>query len=211
MNDWSGIGEPYKDYLISGDAQTLNIGYSLHRRTWHPAYQVILVMPNNTCLEVERHTETKISCDDEELTKRFALFLAELAVDHSLPPPAYYLRPMDFAWSMEILSRAAEECTVKEIRRSKLYEALDFLENELDRKWPAIQYRRALRGDRRNDEEVEELHQELRVVTRQLQSACVATIVRRMNDCAANYRENRSKIEAFRKQLVVIKGISVES
>lgn len=205
MNDWSSIGEPYKDYLISGDAQTLNIGYSLHRRTWHPAYQVILVMPNNTCLEVERHTETKISCDDEELTKHFALFLTELAVDHSLPPPAYYLRPMDFAWSMEILSRAAEECTVKEIRRSKLYEALDFLEKELDRKWPAIQYRRALRGDRRNDEEVEELHQELRLVSRQLQNACAATILKRMNELAVGFRENRSRIEALRAQLSKVK------
>jgi hypothetical protein len=38
-------------------------------------------------------------CDDEELTKHFALFLAELAVGHFLPPPAYYLRPMDFAWA----------------------------------------------------------------------------------------------------------------
>jgi hypothetical protein len=65
-------------------------------------------------------------CDDEELTKHFALFLAELAVGHFLPPPAYYLRPMDFAWAMAILSRAAEECTIREIRRAKLYEASIF-------------------------------------------------------------------------------------
>src|SRR5438105_6998685 len=101
-------------------------------------------MPNNTCLEVERHTETKISCDDEELTKCFALFLTELAVDHFLPPPAYYLRLMDFAWSMEIPSRAAEECTVKEIRRSKVYESLDFLEKDLDHKWPATLLTRSI-------------------------------------------------------------------
>jgi hypothetical protein len=39
----------------------------------------------------------------------------------------------------------------------------------------------------------------------------VATIVKRVNELAANFRENRPKIEALRKQLVVIKGISVES
>ena len=206
MTDLSAVGVPYKGYFIDGEAQPAYFGYSLHRQSWHPTADVLLIMPNNTVLQVERRTDNTISCDDEDLTKHFALFLAELAVDHFLPPPAFYLRPMDFAWAMEILSRAAEECTVKEIRRSKLYEALDFLEKELDRKWPAIRYRRALRGDRRNAEELQELEQELRVAIRHIQSACMATIVKRMNELATNFRENRPKIESLRAQLSKIKS-----
>jgi hypothetical protein len=43
-------------------------------------------------------------------------------------------------------------------------------------------------GDRRNDEERKELHQELRLLIRQLKNACVATILKRMNDLARSAR-----------------------
>jgi hypothetical protein len=206
VTDLSAVGLPYKGYFIDGDAHPAYLGYSLHRQSWYPTVQVLLIRPDNTVLQVERHTESTVSCDDEELTKHFALFLGELAVDYFLPPPAYFLRPMDYAWAMAILSRAAEECVVKEIRRSKLYQALDFLEKELDRNWPAIRYRRALRGDRRNDDEREELRQELHVATRQLQTACVATILKRINELAVNFGENRLRIKALRLQLLAVKS-----
>jgi hypothetical protein len=209
MTDWTSVGWPYKGYFIDGDAQPAYFGFSLHQQSWHPTAQVLLIMPDNTVLQVERYTESTINCEDEELTKHFALFLAELAVDHFLPPPANYFRPMDFAGAMAILIQAAEECTAKEIRRSKLYQALDFLEKGLDRNWPAVRYRRALRGDRRNDDEREELRQELRAATRQVQTACVVTILKRMNNLAANFRENRPKIEALRKQLLTLKRKAV--
>jgi hypothetical protein len=200
------MGVLYKGYFIDGDAYPTHFGYSLHQQSWHPTAQVLLIRPDNTVLQVELCTESTISCEDEELTEHFALFLAELAVDHFLPPPAFYLRPMDFGWAMAILSRAAEECTVKEICRSKLYEALDFLERELDRKWPAVRYRSALRGDRRNDDERKQLRRELRTATRQIQTACVSTIVKRLNKLAAKFRENRPRIEALRAQLSKIKN-----
>jgi hypothetical protein len=59
-------------------------------------------------------------------SKWFGLGVAEIAVDRFLAPAAYYLRPMDIGWAVEILRRAAVECKVREIRRPKLYEALDF-------------------------------------------------------------------------------------
>ena len=43
-----------------------------------------------------------------------------------------------------ILRRAAEECKTREIRRPKLYEALDFLGQSLDQKWLVRRYRRGL-------------------------------------------------------------------
>ena len=51
MTDWISIGEPYKDYLISGDAQAANFGYSVRHQSWYLTHQVLLIMPNNTCLE----------------------------------------------------------------------------------------------------------------------------------------------------------------
>ena len=49
---------------------------------------------------------------------------------------------------MTIVRRAAEECKEREIRRAKLYEALDFLEKNIDAPVLVRQYRRALQGDR---------------------------------------------------------------
>ena len=74
---------------------------------------------------------------------------AEIAVDNWLPTPWYYIRPMDFAWAMDIIRRAAVECKEREIRRPKLYESLDLLEKQLDEKstWLVRHYRRELRWE----------------------------------------------------------------
>jgi len=118
---------------------------------------------------VYRFQDRLLACDEEDLSKWFGLFLAQIAVDHCLPKPWYYLRPMDFAWAVDILRRAAEECKTTEIRRPKLYEALDFLEQSLDQKWLVRRYRRGLIGDRRDYREKEEQRETLRVAVRGIQ------------------------------------------
>jgi len=86
----------------------------------------------------------------------------------------------------DIIRRAAVECKEREIRRPKLYEALDFLEKQLDEKstWLVRRYRRELRWDRRTYQEKEELRDILRATTRGIQFACVKVIVRRLNELA---------------------------
>jgi hypothetical protein len=112
---------------------------------------------------------------------------------------------MDFAWAVDILRRAAVECMDREIRRSKLYEALDFLEREIDRKWLVRRYRNALRGDRRTWREQNELREVLRVATRGIQQACVVLVVERMNELASRYRENKQEIDNLRWQLSIVR------
>ena len=79
---------------------------------------------------------------------------------------------MNIGWAVDILRRAADECKIREIRRPKLYEALDFLERTIEPKWLVKRYRRELSGDRRNEREKEQLREALRVATRGIQQAC---------------------------------------
>jgi hypothetical protein len=51
---------------------------------------------------------------------------------------------MNAASAVTIVRRAAEKCKEREIRRSKLYEALDFLEKNIDAAVLIRQYRRTL-------------------------------------------------------------------
>src|SRR5207302_5352087 len=157
------------------------------------------------CIEVHRFQDRLLAYDDEDLAKWFGLFLAQIAVDRCLPKPWYYLRPMDFAWAVDILLRAAEECKTREIRRPKLYEALDFLEQSLDQKWLVRRYRRGLIGDRRDYREKEEQREILRIAARGIQQACVALLLRRMNDLAVQYRDNKTEIDNLRRQLGIVR------
>ena len=102
----------------------------------------------------------------------------------------------DFAWAIDIIRRAAVECKEREIRRPKLYESLDFLENQLDDKstWLVRRYRQK-----------EELREILRVTTRGIQFACVKVIVRRLNELAIHFRENKPSIDNLRMQLVIVR------
>ncbi len=152
----------------------------------------MLIKPDNTCLEVDRFHDKFLTYDDEDLSRWFGLGLAEIAVDEFLPPVAYYLRPMDVGWAVDILRRGADECKVREIRRPKLYEALDFLEQSIEPAWLIKRYRRELRGDRRNDREKTELREALRVATRGIQQACIVLLVDKMNELAAGFRENKA-------------------
>src|SRR5438552_1473114 len=112
---------------------------------------------------------------------------------------------MDVGWAVDILQRAADECKVREIRRPKLHEALDFLEQLLEQKWLVRRYRRELRGDRRNDRERTELREALRVATRGIQQACVVLLVDKMNEVAVGFRENKPEIDKLRRQLDIVR------
>ena len=193
----------YKGYTISGGADRV-FGYD---KKWYAMARVWVRCPDNVSIEVERFYDPLLIYEDEDLARMFGLFVAELAVDNWLPDPWYYLRPMDFAWAVDIIRRAAVECKEREIRRPKLYESLDFLENQLDEKstWLVRRYRRELRWDRRTYQEKEELREILRVTTRGIQFACVKVIVRRLNELAIHFRENKPSIDNLRMQLVIVR------
>lgn len=131
--------------------------------------------------------------------------MAEIAVDHVLPPAEYFLLWMNVGWAVDILRRAALECKEREIRRSKLYEALNFLEGSLDPNWLVRRYRQALRWIRRNEREKEELREILHVTTRGIQHACTKYLVDRLNDLGKNYRSNLDEIEMLRRQLEIVR------
>jgi hypothetical protein len=111
---------------------------------------------------------------------------------------------MNVGWAVDILRRAAVECNEREIRRPKLYEALDFLEGLLDLKWLLRRYRQELRWDRRNEREKEELREILRVTTRGIQRACTKYLVSRLNELGRNYRDNIEEIKSLRRQLQIV-------
>jgi hypothetical protein len=199
------LTQSYRGYTICGAATPVD--------NYVPRYfaegKVLLLRPDQVLLEVFRFYDRLLTYDDPDLARCFGIFLAELAVDHCVPRPWYYLRPMDFAWAVDILRRSAVECMEREIRLAKLYEALDFLEREFGekqkQKWLVRRYRNALRGDRRNWREQRELRNELRVATRGIQQACVALLVERMNELARHYRENKAEIENLRWELSVVR------
>jgi hypothetical protein len=107
---------------------------------------------------------------------------------------------MNVGWAVDILGRAALECEEREIRRSQLYEALDFLEGLLVT-WLVRRDRQEIRWDRRNEREKEELREILRVTTRGIQHACTKYLVDRLNDLGKDYRRNFYEIKLLRRQL----------
>ena len=203
MWETAPLERSYKGYTISGSADRV-FGYD---KKWYAAARVTLMCPDNVGIEVEHFHDPLLTYEDDDLARLFGLFVAEIAVDNWLPNPWYYIRPMDFAWAVDIIRRAAVECKEREIRRPKLYESLDFLEKQLDEKsrWLVRRYRRELRWDRRTNEEQEELREILRATTRGIQFACVKVIVRRLNELAIHFRENKPSIDNLRLQLAIVR------
>ena len=192
--------------LVSGSEAEPDSRFSF--RPFDKRRQKVPAQARQTPLRKQREFQgSAFAYEDEDLARLFGLFVAKLAVDNWLPDPWYYLRPMDFAWAVDIIRRAAVECKEREIRRPKLYESLDFLEKQLDEKstWLVRRYRRELRWDRRNNQEKEELREILRVTTRGIQFACVKLIVRRLNELAIHFRENKPSIDNLRLQLVIVR------
>jgi hypothetical protein len=164
------LQQQYKGYTICGSRRPVHNdrgGYFAHA-------SVLLIKPNMVCVQAYRDEDHLFRFDDEDEARLVGLFLAELAVDHFVPPPAYYLTPMNMAWAVDILRRTADEYKIREILRPKLYEALDFLEKSVEPTWLVKRYRRELSGDRRNERQKDQLREALRLATRGIQQACAA-------------------------------------
>lgn len=192
---------PYNGFRISGTAQPVAMGDN----RWFAVGEVLLDKRDHSVLLVDRFLDSNLTYDDEVLCKWFGLGIAEITVDHFLPPVEYFFLPMNVAWAVDILRRAALECKEREIRRSKLYEALDFLEGVLDPNSIVRRYRQEIRWDRRNECEKDELREILCLTTRGIQHACIKYLVDRLNDLAKDYRRNFNEIKLLRRQLEIVR------
>jgi hypothetical protein len=191
----------YNGFRISGDAQPVAMG----DKRWFAVGEVLLAKPDRSVLLVDRFLDDNLIYDDEVLSKWFGLGMAEIMVDHCLPPAEYFFLQMNVGWAVDILRRAAADCKEREIRVSKLYEALDFLEHLLNPNKLVRRYRQELRWDRRNEREKEELREILRVTTQGIQHACTKYLVDRLNDLGKNYRGNVDEIKSLRRQLEIVR------
>jgi hypothetical protein len=136
----------------------------------------------------------------------FGLGIAEISVDHCLPPPSFYLTPTNVARAIDIIRSGAEDYHKREIRTPELYEALTLLDQFLGRKnWLVRRYRDALRGDTRNLRERLERREKLSIRFRGIQQACIESILAEINNLALHYRENKPAIDALRRQLAVVR------
>ena len=77
----------YKGYTISGSAESVHNDSGLY----FAHASVLLTLPHMVCVEAYRDQDHLFRFDDEDEARVVGLFLAELAVDHFVPPPAYYL------------------------------------------------------------------------------------------------------------------------
>jgi hypothetical protein len=195
------IEAEYNGFRIAGAALAVGMG----NNRWFAVGEVLLDKHDHSVLLVDRFLDSNLTYDDEVLCKWFGLGVAEIAVDHFLPPADYFFLPMNVCWAVNILRRAALECKEREIRRSKLYEALDFLEGLLNPNRLVRRYRQELRWDRRNEGEKEELREILRVMTRGIQHACTKYLVDRLNELGKNYRDNLDEIRLLRRQLDIVR------
>jgi hypothetical protein len=196
------LERPYKGYVVEGRAEPLDA----HSDLWVSVATVLLQKPAGSVLQVECYRDPILAYDDGNLAARFGLGIAEISVDRCLPPPAYYLSPMNVARAIDILRRAAEDHHKREIRIPKLYEALAFLDQFLGKQnWLVRRYGNELRGDTRNRREKMEQREKLRVRFRGIQQACVEIILAELNDRARHYRENKAAIDALRRQLAIVR------
>lgn len=196
------LARSYHGYRIEGKAQSVYGGFG----AWYAVASVTVMTPQQTLIQVYRYEDHQSTDADAELAAWFGLFLAEIAVDHFIPSTDYYLTPMHTAWAIDLVHRGAAEFMDSEIRTAKLYEALDYLEQTLDKDWLAKRYRHELRGDCRNWRERRDKQYRLQVTARGIQLACAAQIVERMNELATSYRENKTKINRLQKALVLMRN-----
>ena len=92
----------------------------------------------------------------------------------------------------------------REIRRSKLYEALDFLEalNRAEVARSQIPAGISMGPAHRTKEQLREI---LRTTTRGIQQSCVGNLVDRLIELGLQYRENKLEIEELRRQLAIVR------
>jgi hypothetical protein len=97
----TSIERRYKGFRLSGRA------LSVHNDSdqWFAVGWVYVDMPDNSLYGVDNYSDPSLAYEDEELAAWFGLFLAEIVVDHLVPPVEYYLTPMNPAWAVDLLRR----------------------------------------------------------------------------------------------------------
>jgi hypothetical protein len=196
------IHRAYNGYIVEGSAQSLGP----HSDLWIALGTVLLEKPEGSVLQVEHYQNPTLAYENGDLAAWFGLGIAEISVDHCLPPSSFYLTPMNVARAIDIIRRGAEDYHKREIRTPELYEALSLLDQFLSKKnWLVRRYRNALRGDTRNQRERLERREKLRVRFRGIQQGCVGTILAEINDLALHYRENKPTIDGLRRQLAIVR------
>ena len=163
----TSIERRYKGFRIYGDAR------SVHNESprWFAVGQVFVDMPNGSLYGVENFSDPSLAYEDEELAAWFGLGLAEIVVDHLVPPAEYYLTPMNPAWAVDLLRRGARD--VGKLQLVKLYEAMEYLEKSLDEPWLVRRYRRTLQGDTRNESDEKRNRRRLGLMAREIERVCV--------------------------------------
>ena len=196
------IHRAYNGYIVEGSAQPLGP----HSDLWIAVGTILLKKPEGSVLQVEHYQSPTLAYENGDLAAWFGLGIAEISVDHCLPPASFHLAPMNVARAINIVRSGAEHYHKREIRTPELYEALTLLDQFLGKKnWLIRRYRDALRGDTRNQSERLEQREKLRIRFRGIQQACVESILAEINDLALHYRENKPAIDALRRQLAVVR------
>jgi hypothetical protein len=196
------IHRAYNGYIVEGSAQPLGPQSDL----WIAVATVLLKKPQGSVLQVKHYQNPTLAYENGDLAAWFGLGIAEISVDYCLPPPSFYLAPMNVARAIDIVRSGAEDYHKREVRKPGIYEALSLLDQFLSKKkWLIRRYRDALRGDTRNQRERLEQREKLRVRFRGIQQACVESILAEINDLALHYREKKPAIDALRRQLAVVR------
>jgi hypothetical protein len=164
----TSIERRYKGFRIYGGA------HSVHNESprWFAVGQVFVDMPNGSLYGIDDCSDPSLAYEDEELAAWFGLGLAEIVVDHLVPPVEYYLTPMNPAWAVDLLRRRARG--VDELPLVKLYEGMKYLEKSLDdRAWLVRRYRRTLEGDTRNEQDEKRKRRRLGLMALEIERVCV--------------------------------------
>ena len=193
------IERRYKGYWIEGTAHVVHNDSPL----WFAVGHVVLHRSEHSLVYVDTVKERILQSDDPAVAAWIGLFLAEISVDHLLPPPQYFLTPMNPAWALDLVRRAAADA--RKVRTTTLYTAMAYLEEGLDEPWLVRRYRRTLQGDTRNESDEKRKRRRLGLMAREIERGCAEKIVGEMNEFAARYRENKAKIDQLRRMLELVR------
>ncbi len=197
----TSIERRYKGFRIYGDAR------SVHNESprWFAVGQVFVDMPNGSLYGVENFSDPSLAYEDEELAAWFGLGLAEIVVDHLVPPAEYYLTPMNPAWAVDLLRRGARD--VGKLQLVKLYEGMKYLEKSLDesRGWCA-----AIAARWRATPATRATKNGIAVGSASWRGRLSAFAWKKssaeMNESARRYRENKRKIDWLRRVLELVRA-----
>jgi hypothetical protein len=161
------IERRYKGYWIEGTAHVVHNDSLL----WFAVGYVVLHRSEHFLVYVDTVKEHILQSDDPAVAAWIGLFLAEMSVDHLLPPPQYFLTPMNPAWAVDLVRRAAADA--RKVRTTTLYTAMAYLEETLDEPWLVRRYRRTLEGDCRNAQDEKRKRRRLGLMARIIERAYI--------------------------------------